>query len=119
MPNISLDSDELLLANKLLKLTRQRIDRLAGGDPARRFAFRRKVWKELMYDERSKPMVRRRLKKLMWEKQKHLCAICKKRMPLAYSELDRKRAADGYVEANVRLVHAKCHHGDQARKRYA
>lgn len=118
MPNPTLDADDLRQVNRLLKLTRQRIDRLADGDAARRFAFRRKVWKELVYDERSKPMVRRRLKKLMWEKQKRLCAMCKKRLLLAYSELDRKQASAGYVEANVRLVHAKCHHRDQARKAY-
>jgi hypothetical protein len=40
-------------------------------------------------------------------------------MPLEYSELDRKNAADGYTEENTDLVHAKCHHERQATKGYA
>jgi hypothetical protein len=40
-------------------------------------------------------------------------------MPLKYSELDRKNAADGYTPENRDLVHAKCHQERQAAKGYA
>jgi hypothetical protein len=39
-------------------------------------------------------------------------------MPLKYSELDRKNAADGYTVENTELVHAKCHQARQADKAY-
>ena len=39
-------------------------------------------------------------------------------MPVAYSELDRKNAADGYTVENTELVHANCHQARQAAKRY-
>jgi hypothetical protein len=40
-------------------------------------------------------------------------------LELLYSELDRKKAADGYTEANTQLVHAACHRERQAKNRYA
>jgi hypothetical protein len=49
-------------ANRLLDTVRARLLELAAGDADLLFAFRRKVYKELIYDERDKPMVRRRLK---------------------------------------------------------
>ena len=41
---------------------RARLTALAAGDMELLFAFRRKVYKELTYDERGKPMARKRLK---------------------------------------------------------
>ena len=40
-------------------------------------------------------------------------------LPLRYSELDRKNAADGYTIENTELVHAKRHQERQAEKGYA
>ena len=74
--------------------------------------------KELGYDERSKPLVRAKLKALKWCQQNGKCAHCGKEMPLKYSELDRKNAADGYTPENTELVHAKCHQERQAAKGY-
>ena len=54
----------------------------------------------------------------MWEKQKWKCAMCKKTLKLKGVELDRKSAPQGYVVANVRLVHHACHRKDQARKNF-
>jgi ribosomal protein L44E len=71
------------------------LSELAGGDSALHFAYRRKLAKELGYDERSKPNVRNKLKALKWRLQNRRCAHCGKEMPLEYSELDRKVAADG------------------------
>jgi len=77
------------------------------------------VMKELGYDERSKPAVRTKLKALKWELQNGRCAECGDEMPLKYSELYRRNAANGYTTENTELVHAKCHQARQAAKRYA
>ena len=52
MPNRTLSPDELLHANELLEEIRARLKSIAGGDSALLFAYRRKIYKELTYDER-------------------------------------------------------------------
>jgi|SRR5579871_1229562 len=118
MPNRILTADELRSANELLADIRERLKTLAGGDPLLLFAYRRKVAKELQYDERGKPGVRGKLKSLKWGQQNGRCAHCQEALPLEYSELDRKEAAAGYTQENTELVHAKCHQDRQAAKRY-
>ena len=118
MPNRNLDDEELKRANELLAEIRERLTNLAGGDPLLLFAYRRKVVKELGYDERGKPGVRGKLKALKWGQQNGKCAHCGDDLPLRYSELDRKNAADGYTVENTDLVHAKCHQLRQAAKGY-
>ena len=119
MPNRNVNSDELKHANELLADIRERLTTLAVGDPLLLFAYRRKIVKELGYDERGKPGARGKLKALKWGQQSGNCAHCGKEMPLKYSELDRKKAADGYTIENTDLVHAKCHQERQAAKGYA
>lgn len=118
MPNRKLTSNELSHANELLAEIGMRLEELAGGDHLLLFAYRRKVVKELGYDERGKPSERIKLKYLKWGLQDRRCAHCGEEMPPKYSELDRKNAADGYTEENTELVHAKCHHERQAAKGY-
>ncbi len=118
MPNRNLNANELKRANKLLADIRERLISLAGGDTLLLFAYRRKVVKELGYDERGKPGVRAQLKALKWGQQNGKCAHCGDELPLKYSELDRKNAVDGYTAENTELVHAKCHQIRQAAKRY-
>jgi hypothetical protein len=118
MPNRNLTPDELKQAHELLAQIRIRLGELAGDDRLLLFAYRRKVVKELGYDERSKPGQRNKLKALKWGLQGRRCAHCGEEMPLKYSELDRKNAADGYTEENTELVHAKCHYERQAAKGY-
>ena len=118
MPNRNLTAPELKSANELLAEIRERLAELAGSDPLLMFAYRRKIVKELSYDERSKPGVRAKLKAMKWGLQNGKCAECQKDMPLAYSELDRKSAADGYTVENTELVHAECHRARQAANRY-
>jgi len=118
MPNRTLAPDELKRAYELLEDIRARLNDLAAGDPLLLFANRRKVVKELGYDERGKPSVRKQLKVLKWGLQNRRCAHCGEEMPLKYSELDRKNAADGYTEENTELVHAKCHQARQGAKGY-
>jgi hypothetical protein len=118
MANRNLNAQELEYANALLSEIRARLNVLAGEDKLLLFAYRRKIAKELQYDERGKPGARGKLKALKWGLQDRKCAECGKEMPLKYSELDRKNAADGYTEQNTELVHAKCHQDRQAAKGY-
>ncbi len=118
MPNRNLNSDELNRANELLTDIRGRLTSLAAGDSLLLFAYRRKVVKELGYDERGKPAARAKLKALKWGQQNGRCAHCGDELPVKYSELDRKNAADGYTAENTELVCAKCHQARQAAKRY-
>ena len=108
MPNPQLNKLQLQQAKELLNEVRDKIKTLAHKDPDLIFAFRRKIRKELMYDERSKPVQRRKLKNLMWKKQKGICPECGKELPLTYAVLDRKEAIKGYVEENVRLICPDC-----------
>jgi len=119
MSNRTLNSDELKQANELLTEIRKRLTSLADGDLHLLFAFRRKIAKELGYDERGKPGTRGKLKALKWGQQSGKCAHCDDPMPLKYSELDRKNAVDGYAIDNTELVHANCHQERQAAKGYA
>ena len=119
MPNRTLTPDELRHASAVLAEIRKQLRELAGDDPQLHFAYRRKLAKELAYDERGKPGARKKLKALKWALQGRKCAHCDKDILLKYSELDRKVAADGYTVENTELVHSKCHHDRQAAKGYA
>jgi hypothetical protein len=69
MPNRNLNPDELKRANELLAEIRQKLVELSGSDPLLLFAYRRKIVKELGYDERGKPGARGKLKVLKWSQQ--------------------------------------------------
>jgi len=118
MPNRNLSANELKRASELLADIRKRLMDLAAGDPLLLFAYRRKVVKELGYDERGKPGARAKLKALKWGQQNGKCAHCGEELPLNYSELDRKNAVDFYTIENTELLHAKCHQARQKAKRY-
>ncbi|WP_140793830.1 hypothetical protein [Myxococcus xanthus] len=118
MPNRQLSTDELALANKLLDEVRSELNRLAGGDTDLLFAFRRKIAKELTYDERDKPGPRRALKARMRALQNNICPLCKGELPESYCVLDRFNAPDGYVEANVRLICEPCDRRVQKERRF-
>lgn len=108
MPNRTLTPLELASANELLEEVRARLAVLAGEDQELLFAYRRKISKELVYDERSKPMVRRRLKMLKRKQQGGACAVCRDPLPDTYTVLDRLHAIGGYTEANTRLLCQAC-----------
>jgi hypothetical protein len=116
--NRRLDPNELSNANELLHQIRTRLALLSGGDADLLFAYRRKIAKELTYDERSKPMDRRRLKAAKRLEQHGLCPICNKAPPLSYNVLDRTRAADGYTPANTRLICEACDRAVQASRSF-
>jgi len=119
MPNRQLTTEELRRAIELLTEIRFKLAQLSGGDKELLFAYRRKIFKELGYDERSKPMVRKKLKDQKWKEQRGLCAICRKDLPIKYTVLDRLNAIDGYTPENTRLIHQECDVAHQASKGYA
>jgi hypothetical protein len=119
MANRRLSEVELASASALLEKIRARLNVLSGGDRELRFALNRKIYKELGYDERSKPMARRRLKIAKFNEQNGRCAECGKPLGEKYSVLDRRNAVDGYTAANTRLVHPDCDYKKQASKGYA
>jgi hypothetical protein len=118
MANRNLSEVELGRVNQLLCSIRARLDRLSNGDPALLWAYRRKIYKELTYDERGKPMHRRRLKELKRREQNGKCAVCKRGLPQRYTILDRLNAMLGYTPANTRLIHRQCDVKVQVRRRY-
>lgn len=97
-------------ADELFARLKADLQTLANGDEDLLFNFRRKMYKELMYDERGTPLARQRLKKTMWKKQEGKCAVCGKELALEGSELERIYAPKGFVEDNVKLVHHECGH---------
>ena len=105
--------------NKLLNEIRRQLEALSEGDRELLFAYRRKVYKELAYDERGKPMVRRRLKIQKFQEQNGKCSICGEPLPDKYTVLDRFRAVDGYVSENTRLIHQDCDVSIQQSRGYA
>jgi UTP:GlnB (protein PII) uridylyltransferase len=119
MPNRTLGADELEKANALLRDVRTHLRTLAGEDTALLFAYRRTIAKELGYDERGEPMMRKLLKLNKMIAQKGLCAECQKELPNRGAELDGMNAMDGYTEANTRLVHHECHVKGQEEKGFA
>ncbi len=118
MSNPQLNKSQLKQAKELLSEIRDKIKTLANNDSSLVFAFRRKIRKELMYDERSTPVQRKKLKDLMWKKQKGICPICGKELPLKYAVIDRAEAIKGYVEENVRLICPDCDKNIQQERRY-
>ena len=98
------------MTNSLLEEVRQSIQKLSGNDSDLQFAIRRKIAKELSYDERGKPTQRKQLKLKMLRLQKGLCAKCGKPLPLLArgAVLDRQNAMAGYAVENVRLICRAC-----------
>jgi|SRR5665213_1308206 len=119
MPIRQLIESERRNAAKLLDLVRAKLITLSRSDPELLFAYRRKVYKELTYDERGKPMHRRKIKTEKWKLQKEKCADCGRRLPFKDSELDRIKPMMGYTIKNVRVVHHNCHRKQQEKRRFA
>jgi hypothetical protein len=110
MPTRKLSEQELKMTNSLLEEVRQSIQKLSGNDSDLRFAIRRKIAKELSYDERGKPTQRKKLKLKMLRLQNGLCANCNKPLPLLArgAVLDRQNAMAGYTVENVKLICRSC-----------
>jgi hypothetical protein len=119
MPNRQLSKDEHQKADELLGRVRSELESLSAGDVKLLFAYRRKLYKKLMYDERGTPMERRKLKEQKWKEQKGKCAICGEDLPETEAELDRFEAYLRYTPENTRLIHHACHRKQQAERGFA
>jgi hypothetical protein len=118
VPNRQLAPPELEQANLLLGEIRDRLKGLSGDDKDLHFAYRRKIAKELTYDERSKPMIRRALKRKKYKEQSGICSVCNESLPTRYTVLDRINAVAGYTSENTRLIHQHCDQQVQAERKY-
>lgn len=120
MPNPRLTKEQnASLFVPLLAELRARLIAVAGDDPNTLWALRRKLAKELVYDERGTPAHRIKLKKLKRQEQGGKCALCGTELPNKGAELDRFEAVVGYIPENTRLVCHECHVNDQEQKRYS
>lgn len=122
MPNRKLDDVQRTKLGELLNRVRAELCALSSGDPELLFAYRRKLAKELTYDERSKPQYRKALKQRMRAIQKGICAITeggKHPLPERYCVLDRFDAPKGYVVGNVQLICEDCDRRIQRGRGYA
>lgn len=119
MANRNLTPDELAKANGLLAEIRGRLRELSGEDVDLLFAYRRKIAKELTYDERGKPADRNKLKARKFGEQHGICPECGEPLPDKFAVLDRKNAADGYTAENTELIHQECDRKRQEARRYA
>lgn len=120
MPNRNLTECELVQARELLKKIRDELAVLSGGDQERLFAFRRKIFKELGYDERNTPAHRNKVKKLKLVSQDGQCVGgCQQPLPKTYAILDRFEAYKGYTVENTRLICRSCDERIQAERRYS
>jgi len=119
MTNRRLTATELVNARLLLTMVRVGLEQLAKDDRDLLFALRRKVYKELVYDERSKPSVRKQLKVQKRNDQNEICVLCSKLLPEKYCVLDRFDAALGYTRQNTRLICPDCDTSTQKSRGYA
>ena len=118
MANPRLNTEQLEIVRALLTEIRVKLETVSAGDAALLFAFRRKVYKELVYDERSKPAVRRRLKGLKRLEQDGKCPACEGPLPERYGVLDRFNAVVGYTPENTRLICPECDIRIQTERRF-
>jgi len=120
MPNRQLTPDELAhLFTPLLSDVRDKLRALSKGDVPLHWALRRKLAKELTYDERGKPMQRRILKVVKRVDQNGLCAACQQPLPTKDVVLDRLEAMSGYTKANTRLLCRPCDYRVQEDRGFA
>ena len=120
MPNPILTAEQrLTLFQPLFASVLERLDELSAGDPNLLFALRRKLAKELQYQERGTPQHRGLLKSAKRAEQRGLCAICNESLPEKDTILDRMHAPEGYTAANTRLICRKCDYASQLAKNFS
>ena len=101
MPNRNVTPEELeTLFRPLISEVRKKLTRLAKGDAELPWALRRKLSKELIYDERSIPGDRAELKAFLRGAQDNRCPECGNALPEKYAALDRVEAMKGYTREN-------------------
>ena len=113
-----LSESELEVARVLLGTVRNQLEKVADNDTELLFLLRRKVAKELVYDERSKPAIRKRLKTKKRTEQNGLCAQCNEPLPDSDCVLDRFVASAGYTIENTQLICRPCDNAIQQARKY-
>jgi hypothetical protein len=120
MPNRQLTKQELQdIFAPLIALVRHELIMRAAGDAALHWALRRKLAKELGYDERGKPGLRKLLKQRKLVQQDGKCPVCSEHLPARGAVLDRFEAMRGYNDENTRLICPTCDVEIQASRRFA
>jgi hypothetical protein len=120
MPNRRLTKEELeKLAYPLLAEIRGKLQSLSNGDKELLWALRRKITKQLGYDERNNPAHRTALKKSKRARQKDLCAKCSEPLPDYGSVLDRLEAMLGYTDENTRVLCPGCDRDVQKERKFS
>ncbi len=103
----------------LIEQVRARLREQSGGDDDLLWALRRKLAKELSYDERGKPMQRVALRRQKRVEQGNRCALCESALPDPGAVLDRLEAMKGYTKQNTRLLCPSCDTSVQQQRRYS
>jgi hypothetical protein len=104
-----LSTDELTTVFRpILDQVRLILLRASNGDSQFHWALRRKLAKELVYDEREKPAKRKRLKRQKRRQQGDKCQNCRLELPQRGAVLDRLDAMKGYTLENTRLLCPRC-----------
>lgn len=120
MANRQLTKQELdELFAPLVGEVRSKLQRLSAGNEALMWALRRKLAKELSYDERGKPMQRKLLKAHLLARQHGNCASCHDPLPSKGAVLDRHEAMKGYTPENTQLLCPACDTQQQESRRYS
>lgn len=120
MPNPILSTEQrVTLFQPLFVSVLEHLNALSGGDPNLLFALRRKLAKELQYQERGRPQHRGRLKATKRREQHGLCYICSQQLPEKDTILDRSHAPGGYTAANTRLICRACDYAAQLAKNFS
>lgn len=120
MTNRRLTDEELTqMFRPILDEVRARLRDASQGDEGLLWALRRKLAKELTYDERGKPGHRVKLKALKRGQQGGKCALCEEPLPERNAVLDRIEAMLGYTTGNTRLLCPECDNRVQAERGFA
>jgi len=120
MPNRQLTQSEIeTLLTPLLASVRSSLQQLSAGNDELMWALRRKLAKELSYDERGKPLQRKLLKAQKRGEQGNRCALCANELPEKNAVLDRIEAMKGYTAGNTRLLCPACDLSVQEQRGYS
>ena len=120
MSNRQLTPTELQkLFAPLFEQVRARMKELSHDQVDLYWALRRKLAKELSYEERGKPMQRRALKEFKRQQQGGKCASCGEPLPEKDVILDRKEAMGGYTRENTQLLCRPCDYRIQSERGFA
>lgn len=119
MPSRRLTKDEQLIGHEILTQVRQSMADVSNGDAELVWALRRFIYARLMYDERGKPMERKKLKTAKIKLQGSICCLCHTALPDRGTVLDRLVAMKGYTIENTRVLCKISDDEVQAQRRFA